>query len=156
MPAPLPASGVAIRRAVVTAVAAAGAHDGPGLAAAVALLAAADDGQVRGVLHELVLRLVEQAHPDGLDADDARALLDRVTAYAAGGPGEVDAYAVALVLGGALAVHEDDAPPAPVPSLLTAAVLTVERLLAALALPLGPELDAAFAELRRAQTMELP
>lgn len=154
MPVPeLPPSGLAIRRAVEEAVAASAAADEPALRRAVGALLAADDSQVRAVLHELVLRLVERAFPDGLDADDARDLVTRVAGWAAGWLAQADTYPVALILGGALSVHEEELPVAP-DALLTAAAVTVDRLLAGE--PPRRWLDEAFAELRRAETIELP
>jgi hypothetical protein len=150
----LPYAGRALGRAVTAAVTGAVASDGPALREAVGSLVAADPHVVRSVLSTLVLRLLEQSAPDGLDAESVRGLLVAVLTDATGWLPELDPHAVVLVLGGALQVAEEDAPPAEWTALLTASALVVAQLLAGQ--PVGPELDVAFGELRREQTVELP
>ena len=152
----LPPSGRALVRTVTEAVTSAAGQDRDGLRDATGTLAAADEHVVREVLSSLVLRLLEQTNPDGLDADSVRDLLAEVLREAAGWLPELDPHAVVLVLGGALAVHEQDESAADWSGLLLACALVVSRLLDRSGGPLGPELDGALGELRRAQTVELP
>jgi len=153
---PLPPAGRALARAVTGAVTGAAAQDRDGLREATGTLAAADEHVVREVLSALVLHLLEQTNPDGLDADSVRDLLEEVLREAAGWLPELDPHAVVLVLGGALAVHEEDESVADWSGLLLACALVVARLLERGGVPLAPELDRALGELRRAQTVELP
>lgn len=152
----LPPAGRAIRDAVTDAVAASAAKDPAALREACGRLRAGDEIQVREVLHGLTLGLIEQAFPDGLDAEDVRGLLAEVVRSAAAWLPDLDAHAVILVLAGALSVHEDEAPRVDADALPLACALAVDHLLHRLRLPLGPELTRAFDELRRAQTMEMP
>ena len=156
MSTPLPPAGRALARTVTSAVTCAAGQDPDGLRDATATLSAADEHVVREVLSALVLRLLERTSPDGLDADSVRDLLAEVLREAAGWLPELDPHAVVLVLSGALAVHEQDESAADWSGLLLACALVLARLLDRGGVPLGPELDAALGELRRAQTVELP
>jgi len=156
VPTALPPAGRALARTVTEAVVAAAGQDRDGLRAATGTLAAGDEHVVREVLSALVLQLLEQTNPDGLDADSVRDLLEEVLREAAPWLDELDPHAVVLVLGGALAVHEEDESAADWSGLLLACALVVARLLDRAGAPLAPALDAALGELRRAQTVELP
>jgi hypothetical protein len=136
-----------------------------------------------GILLGAVLRaLLEDQHPDGLDSDDIQAVLGRCYRGAAGWlpPDRVRATVLVAALASALGIHEpginEPAIPAPAipehgtpehgtPDLAPVptaaeyarhAPLLVADLLAAGRRPLDRYLDAAFTELSRAQTMELP
>jgi hypothetical protein len=152
----LPPSGRAIRREVVAAVTAVADQDPTALHDACVQLRTFDESPVRDVLHTLTRELIEMAFPDGLDADDLRALLADVLRSAAAWVPDLDPYAVVVVLTGALSVQEADAPPPDADALPLACVLTVSHLLRGLGLSLEPELDRVFDGLRVAQTMELP
>jgi hypothetical protein len=152
----LPPSGLAVHRAVTTAVAAASAQNPAALDDACARLQTCDEQQVRDVLHALTLGLIEKAFPDGLDADDLRALLADVIRSATAWLPDLDPHAVVVVLTGALSVHEIDGPPIEADALPIACVLAVSHLLHQLRVPLDLELTHTFEELRTAQTMEMP
>ena len=63
-------------RAVDQAVTAARAGDADAFAAARAELERLDRGQLAALLGDVTRDLVERAHPDGLDSDDAEQILD--------------------------------------------------------------------------------
>jgi hypothetical protein len=131
-----------------------------------------------GILLAAVLRaLLEDQHPDGLDSDDIQAVLGRCYRGAAGWlpPDRVRATVLVAALASALGIHEPGinepalpehgTPEAGTPDLSPVptsaeyarhAPLLVADLLAAGRRPLDRYLDAAFTELSRAQTMELP
>jgi hypothetical protein len=148
----------AIAAAVTDAVAAARAADAEALEEAAARLAALEREQVGVVLGAVVRSLLEETHPDGLSADDARAVLERCVRSAAGWLPGLDGQVLVVVLTGALGVHEPDEEPRPVGALEIArhAPLLVADLLAASRRPLAGCLQRAFAEIARSETMEMP
>jgi hypothetical protein len=152
----VPPTGRVISDAVTAAVAATAARDSAALHGACAQLRTCEEQQVRDVLHVLTLGLIEQAFPDGVDADGVRALLAQVMRSAAAWLPDLDSDAIVLVLAGALSVHEPDAPTVDADALAIACALGVTHLLRQLQIPLGPELTRTFDDLRTAQTMELP
>jgi hypothetical protein len=152
----LPPSGRAIERAVTAAVQAAQGQDAPALTEAAERLLACDEAQLRLVLQRLVLSLVEQAHPDGLDADDIRAVLAGVVRGALPWLPDLDPHAVVLVLAGTLSVTDEETPAVDPRQLGLACSLTVADLLRRLGRPLAPALAAAFADLEQTQAAELP
>ncbi len=156
VPVALPAAARRVRAAIEASVSAVSRQDAAALAEQVQQLGAADPEPVRALLHVVVLGLLERAHPDGLDADDVRALLDALLSDTAAWLPELDPHAVVLVLSGVLSVHEDDTLPMDYAALLTACAVLVGNLLALVRLAVADVLDEAFAELHRAQTMELP
>lgn len=156
----------ALAEAVRAGVAAALGRDEHGLGEAVTRLAATDAEPVRLVVGHVVRSLVEELHPDGLDADDVGELL-RAADTEARWCRDVDATVLLSVVAGALGVHpqeeEDGARPVPVPqqdvtrhALLLVASLLRRRSGAAGAPDVEPYLSASVDELRRAQTIELP
>jgi hypothetical protein len=160
---------LAIGTAVSLAVAAAGARDRDAYEAAAAELAAMPVDQAGGVVAAIVRALLEEQHPDGLDGDDVRAVLERCVRGAAWLPaGASRPRTVVAVLATALGVHEaglnyeePGAPPdpdrekAPTPAEFARhAPLVVADLLATAGRPLRPYLDAAFAEIARAEAMD--
>ncbi len=150
---PLPAVARELRTALREAVSAAQRQDADALAEAGARLDRADPEQVRLVMGHVVRELVERTHPDGVDADDLSALLQDVVRGA--GP-HVDVVALVAVLTGAFGIHPDDdahAPPPPADVVRSAAVLAAHLLRGR---DVGPLLDAALAEVARAETVELP
>lgn len=137
--------------AATEAVEAAQAHDGVAYDRAVLRLAGADRAGL--VLGGVVRLLLEQAHPDGLDGDDVRQVLEHCVRAAAHWQPDVDPHAVLVLLAGALGVYDpgdDDAPPDPA-AVARHAPLLVTDLLAATGVPLAGCLEAAFAEVARTE-----
>jgi hypothetical protein len=167
---------LAVASAVASAVAGAAQRDRDAFEPAAAELAALPAQQAGMVLTAIVRMLLEEQHPDGLDGDDVRTVVERcVRAAATWLPAEaLRPRTIVAVLANALGVHEaglnyDEvgsygergAPPDPdlekAPSLADFAwhaPLVVADLLAAGARPLRPYLDAAFTEIARAETMD--
>ena len=147
----LPSPARPLAAATFVAVEAAQRHDEAALAAAADDLAALDPAQTGLVLGTLVRVLLENTHPDGLDGEAVRAVLERSVRSAAVWQPEIDPHVLLLLLAGALGVTEegDDSPP-PKPDVLArhAALLTADLLGPR---PAGPFVDAAFAEIERAQ-----
>jgi hypothetical protein len=157
-PLPLPPAARAVAEACTRAVDAATAQDAESYADAVARLVTLDRERVNEVLGAVVRRLLEELHPDGLDADDAQQALERAVRAVIGWFPQVDVTALVVVLGGSLGLHPEDGQAPPVTPLDVArhAPLLVADLLAARHRPLRPYLDAAFAEIARAETVEMP
>lgn len=161
-PLPLPPAARAVAEACTRAVDAATAQDAQAYAEAVARLVTLDRERVNEVLGSVVRRLLEELHPDGLDADDAQQALERAVRGVVGWFPQVDVTALVVVLGGSLGLHPDstdgggEAPPVTPLDVARHAPLLVADLLAARRRPLRPYLDAAFAEIARAETVELP
>ena len=104
----LPGPARPIAAAVSAAVLAARERDGEAFTGAVADLAALDPGQLGLVLGTSVRLLMEDLHPDGLDADDVRAVLAGSVHASAQWQPEVDPQVMLLLLAGALGVYEPD------------------------------------------------
>jgi hypothetical protein len=117
---------------------------------AVAVLGALDPAQVGLLLGTVVRLAMEEAHPDGLDGEDVRAVLTGAVRDA-GEWQEVDAYVFLVVLAGALGMHDAEADaPTPEPDALARhATLLVAHLLAAR--PFAPYVDRAAQEIERTQ-----
>lgn len=133
---------------------AAAARDAAALAEAAGRVERVDPEHVRLVLGHVVRALVERTHPDGVDADDLADLLRDVVRGA--GP-HVDVAALVVVLSGAFGVHpDDDAAPAPPPpsEVAGSAAVLVAHLFDGR--DVDPLLDAALAEVARAETVEMP
>jgi hypothetical protein len=146
----LPAAARPIAAAADAAVTAAREHDGAALTEAIADLAALDPAQVGLILGTAVRLLLEDTHPDGLDGDDVRTVLEHCVRAAAGWQPEVDPHVLLILLAGALGVANDDGEPPPGPEALArnAALLLTDLL--------GPRsapdyLTAALQEIERAQ-----
>lgn len=181
-PAPVRAVGAAVTRAVD----AAGGTDADayqGAAAAVVSLPTAPTGLV---LATVTRTLIEELHPDGLDADDVQLVLARCYRGASAVLGDaVDVRVLIAVLAAALGIHEagltyqevdpietatDEWPPPahpaegetatgrpPTPAEFAwHAPLLIADLLAASGRRIGPYLDAAFADLATGAAMEMP
>ncbi|MFB9237067.1 hypothetical protein ACFFWC_16140 [Plantactinospora siamensis] len=152
----LPPVARTLAEAVTDAVAAARAEDEPALRAAADRLAGLDPTQPGRVLGDTVRLLLEQTHPDGLDADDLRTVLGRCARWAAGWWPETDPHVLAALLTRALGVQPD---PEAMPALTaqqsaTHAPLLLADLLANSWLSLTDLLDAVFTELRRSGEMD--
>ena len=112
--APLPAGVRALADAITAAVRAAQDGDATRYAEAAERLAAFDPGHVRLALGGVVRNLLEELHPEGIDADDVREVVTdclRGTAGWTPAPPEVDPFVLVVLVCGALGVHPDDPPP---------------------------------------------
>jgi hypothetical protein len=161
---------LAVATAVAAAVAAAARRDRDAFEPAAAELAALPAQQTGAVLAAIVRTLLEEQHPDGLDGEDVRTVVERgVRAAATWLPADVlRPRTIVAVLANALGVHEagltyDEIGAPPDPDVEKApspgdfahhAPLVVADLLAAGGRPLRPYLDAAFSEIARAETMD--
>ncbi|MET8151942.1 hypothetical protein ACIBSW_02750 [Actinoplanes sp. NPDC049668] len=145
----LPAPARPIAAAVDAAVTAARAHDTETLAAAVDELAAQDRAQASLILGTTVRLLLEVTHPDGLDGDDVRDVLEQCVRASAQWHPEVDPHVVLILLAGSLGVHDDEEPP-PKPDVLALhSALLIAHLLGPR--PLPEFVTLALGEIERAQ-----
>jgi hypothetical protein len=146
----LPAPARPIAAATDAAVAAARARDRDALAEAVSDLAALDPAQTGLILGTAVRLLLEDTHPDGLDGDDVRAVLEQCVRSAAEWQPDVDPHVVLILLAGALGVLDEDgeAPPKP-DTLARHAALLLAGLLGRR--PMKNYLTRALGEIERAQ-----
>ncbi len=125
--------------------------------AALARLALINAARVSVVTCAVVRGLLEQRSPGGLTGEDAGELLRACARSGAWLPG-LDPSVLLVVLSGSLGLLDvDDQPAALAPAAVQRhAPVLVAELLSSLGVPLAPSLDAALAELRRAETVELP
>jgi len=145
----LPAPARPIAAAVDAAVTAARAHDIEALAAAAGELAAQDRAQASLILGTTVRLLLEITHPDGLDGDAVRDVLEQCVHASAQWHPEVDPHVVLILLAGSLGVHDDEEP-APKPDALALhSALLIAHLLGPR--PLPEFLTLALGEIERAQ-----
>ncbi|MEV4641641.1 hypothetical protein AB0J80_30285 [Actinoplanes sp. NPDC049548] len=146
----LPAPARPIGAATAAAVSAAHEQDREALSAAVAELSAQDQAQTGLISGTAVRLLLESAHPDGLDADDVRAVLEQSVRAAATWCPEVDPQVMLYLLAAALGVWDDDGSPPPKPDALA---LHAALLLAYLRgnRPITEVMTATLAEIQRAQ-----
>ncbi|MEV0001396.1 hypothetical protein AB0H28_03785 [Micromonospora sp. NPDC050980] len=146
---PAPAREIAVT--ATEAVDAARARDAGAYRPAVERLAAADRAGL--VLGGVVRLLLEEGHPDGLDGDDVRQVLERCVRAAATWWPEVDPHVLLVLLAGALGVYDpgdDDSPPGPA-AVARHAPLLVADLLAVTGRPFADCLTAAFTEVARTE-----
>lgn len=178
----LPGPARALSAALSCAVAAARSADREAYESAVGELAACGPDQVGVIAGTVVRELLEDMHPDGLDSDDMHVVLGRcVRATVSWLPG-VDVTTLIIVLAGALGIHEAEeaGPPADAEQVsgrtfgasaeraaeeirpptraevARHAPLIIADLLDASGRNLHDHLRAAFAEIARAETMEMP
>ena len=111
----LPAPARPIAAAALAGVAAARHRDSSALTEAAAGLAALDPAQVGLILGTAIRVVLEDTHPDGVDGDDVRTVLQRCARSAAVWHPEVDPHVLLVLLAGALGVWEDDGEPLPSP-----------------------------------------
>lgn len=144
--------------AVTDAVAAARAADAEAFGPAVVQLATLNPEQVGLVLGAVVRSLLEDLHADGLSGEDVQAVLERCVRSASAWLPAVEPDVIVVLLVGALGVHpaEDDPRPPVPPDVARHAPLLVADLLVAADRPLVPYLAAAFAEIARSETIEMP
>jgi hypothetical protein len=155
----LPPAARAVATALRDAVGAAGEGDAQALREAAADLAALDSEQTGTVQGMATRMLLEEQHPDGLDGDDIRTVLEGCTRWAASWLPETDPHVLLIVLAGALGIHpeEHEGVPRPTPSALAAhAPILIAYLLSGTGREFDPYLSAAFDEIARNQTMEAP
>jgi hypothetical protein len=144
-----------IAESVTAAAGAAKAGDGDGFADAVGRLSTVDPQRVAVVLGWAIRSLLEELHPDGMDGEDLRAVLTDCATAAGAWKSEVDPSVLLVVLTGALGLSDPDEQPALPPAAVARnATLLLAHLLGDRAL--ARYLDAAFAELQRAETIEMP
>ena len=147
----LPPPARPIAAATTAAVDAAQRRDDEALTAAADDLGGLDPAQTGLVLGTLIRLLLEETHPDGLDGEAVRAVLEHSVREAAQWQPEVDPHVVLLLLAGALGVtDEDDDTPPPKPGVRArhAALLAADLLGPR---PVPPVLTATFTEIQRAQ-----
>jgi hypothetical protein len=149
----LPAPARPIAAAATEAVAAAHARDAEALDEAVAALAALDPAQSGLILGTAVRLLLEQGHPDGIDGDAVRDVLERCVRGAMTWQPEVDPQMILLLLAGALGVTGEDGSPPAKPDVLArhAALLLADLAGRDGARPAAEVFTAALAEIQRAQ-----
>lgn len=144
-----------IAESVTAAVGAAQGGDGAGFADAVGRLSTVDPQRVAVVLGWVTRSLLEELHPDGMDGADLRAVLTDCATAAGAWESEVDPSVLLVVLTGALGLSDpDEQPVLPPAAVARNATLLLTHLLGERSLT--PYLDAAFAELERAETIEMP
>ncbi|MFI5837175.1 hypothetical protein ACIA5A_26225 [Micromonospora sp. NPDC051300] len=146
---PAPAREIAVT--ATDAVDAARARDVEAYRSAVERLATADRAGL--VLGGVVRLLLEEGHPDGLDGDDVRQVLERCVRGAATWWTDVDPHVLLVLLAGALGVYDpgdDDAPPDPA-AVARHAPLLVADLLTVTGRPFADYLTAAFGEVARTE-----
>nr|WP_204343314.1 hypothetical protein [Micromonospora terminaliae] len=135
----------------MVAVTAAAERDGAAYGPAVERLTSADRAGL--VLGGVVRLLLEESHPDGLDGDDVRQVLERCVRSNAAWRADVDPHVLLVLLASALGVYDpgdDDAPP-DAAAIARHAPLLIADLMAATGRPLSDHLSAAFAEVARTE-----
>lgn len=141
-------------KAVEAAVEAARTEDAEQLREAATGLSNMDDEQTGKVMGGVLRLLLERQHPDGLDADDVRDLLQACTIGAARWLPETDPHTLLVVLAGALGIHPDDRDeverPSPESIALNAPLLIAHLLTGRL----EPYLTATFADIARSESMD--
>lgn len=154
----LPPAARAIAAASSDAIAAAQARDADGFDDAAAQLATLDRERVGIVLGFVIRALIEQRHPDGLDGDDIRALLAECVRGALPWRPELDPHVLIVLLANALDIHEPDEERTPLsPAQVAAhAPLLAAELLTGSRRGARSYVEAALAEIARAETMEMP
>lgn len=148
----LPPAVRSIAGAVTDAVRAAQHQDPDAFSAAAARLAVPDGEQVRRVLTGVLRPLLEDLHPDGLTGDDLRTVVESCVRRVAGWT-DVDPQLLVVVLAGVFGVHphDEDRPDASRPEVLRHVCLLTADLLRSSGAPLARYLDAALAEIARAE-----
>jgi hypothetical protein len=146
----LPAPARPIAAAATSAVGAAQSREPDALDEAVAELAGLDPGRTGLILGTAVRLLLEDRHPDGLDGDAVREVLERCVRDAVSWQPDVDPHVVLVLLAGALGVTDEDDTPAPKPDVLARhAALLLADLLGQRSV--RPFITAALTEIERTQ-----
>jgi hypothetical protein len=155
----LPPAPRAIATAAAETLTAAGSGDPVAFQQASARLAALDREQVGLVLGAVVRSLLEDLHPGGLSGDDVHDVLARCIGASAACFPAVDAKVLLVLLAGSLGIHPDEDDPQPVSALEMSshAPLLISTLLGGVSgRPFIAHLDAAFTEIARSETVEMP
>ncbi|MFC8043027.1 hypothetical protein [Nocardia sp. NPDC057353] len=145
-----------IERGIEAALAAVAAQDAAAFTAATTDLAALPAEQTGLVLGGALRELLEAAHPDGLDADDVQAALARTLRAALAWLPDLDPAGFVAALTGALGVTEPDETPPPPAVTQPAALLLIVDLATAAQVPPAAAIRSVFAEIERAETVEMP
>jgi len=151
----LPPAARAVSAKVTAAVGAAGATDAEELRTAAAGLETLDSAHVSVVLGAVIRMLLEEQHPDGVDGDDLRSVLDGCTRWALAWLPETDPEVLLVLIAGALGVHPEEADGIARPQ---PAVIAVHAPLL-VAYLLGPKkadryVALAYAEIARSEVMD--
>ena len=151
----LPPAARAVATRVTAAVQSAAATDASALRYAATDLEALDAAHVSVVLGAVIRMLLEEQHPDGVDGDDLRAVLDGCTQWAQRWWSAVDSEVLLVIVAGALGVHPEEADGIDRPQ--PAAIAVHAPLLVAYLLgprTVGRYISSAYAEIARAETMD--
>ncbi|MDQ1740273.1 MAG: hypothetical protein QOE53_1925 [Pseudonocardiales bacterium] len=151
-------SAAGLRRAITEAVEAVSSQDAGRFALAADRLAVQDPQRLVLVQAWVLRSLLEELHPDGLSSADAQDVLSRCLRSTAQWHAETDPGVLVQVLTGALGLSDpDEAAAAAGPAALSSgAALLIADLVSVAGGSLAGYLDAALAELERAETIELP
>lgn len=146
----LPAPARPVAAAASAAVIAARDREGEALDAAAGDLAALDSATTGLILGTAVRVLLEETHPDGIDGEAVRGVLEHSVRSALAWQAEVDPHVMLQLLAGALGVSDEDDTSPPRPEVLArhAALLLADL---AGPRPFEPVLAAALDEIARAQ-----
>jgi hypothetical protein len=146
----LPAPARPVAAATTAAVTAARSRDREALDDAVAGLGSLDPATSRLILGTAVRLLLEETHPDGLDGEAVRGVLQSSVRAALDWQPDVDPHVMLLLLAGALGVTDEEADAPPKPEVLArhAALLLADL---AGPRPIEPILNAALDEIARVQ-----
>jgi hypothetical protein len=155
----LPPAPRAIATAASDAVTAAGSADLVAFQRAAQSLAALDREQVGLVLGAVVRSLLEDSHPAGLTGEDMHDVLVACATTSAGWFTAVDADVLLVLLAGSLGIHADgeEARQVSAEDMSTHAPLLICTLLdRSPGQRFRSHLDAAFAEIARSETVQMP
>jgi hypothetical protein len=141
-------------KAIGAAVKAAQARDAAGLHAAAAELCKLDGEWTGKVMGGVLRLLLEQQHPDGLDGDDIRDLLQTCALGAARWLPETDPHTMLVVLAGALGIHPDEHEQVPRPTPESIALNTSVLIADLLKGRLERYLTATLSEIARSEHMD--
>ena len=148
----------AIATAAVEALAAVQSGDSVAFQQASTRLAALDREQVGLVLGAVVRALLEDLHPGGLSGEDIQDVLARCLSTSAACFPDVDANVLLVLLAGSLGIHPDSEEVQPVSAvqMSTHAPLLIATLVGPSSRSFPTYLNAAFAEIARSETVEMP
>jgi hypothetical protein len=154
----LPAVPRAIAVGVSDALTAARSEDAVAFQRCCERLAVLDREQVGLVLGAVVRSLLEEMHPGGLTGEDIEAVLAECAATTAWCPA-LDLDVLLVLIAGALGIHPDAEDPRPVSAAemsCNAPLLIATLVGRSAALSFDAHLEAAFTEIARAETVEMP
>jgi hypothetical protein len=154
----LPPAPRAIAMATAESLTAAMSGDPIAFQQASARLAGLDREQVGLVLGVVVRSLLEDLHPGGLSGEDIQDVLAHCTSASAACFPAVDANILLVLLAGSLGIHPDseEAQPVSAMEMSTHAPLLIATLVGPSGRSFTAHLDAAFSEIARSETVEMP